>query len=65
MKRYSSKAQLHAISRYYTEKRLAEFERKAEEYGILKDFEKQKQYKTLRGFVLAYERRLNNEQSKT
>ena len=64
MKRYYNKAQLNAISRYYTEKRLAEFERKAEEYGILNEFEK-KQYKTLRGFVLAYERRLNDEQSKT
>ena len=44
---------------------LSEWERLAAEYGILKDFEKQKQYKTLRGFVLAYERRLNHEQNKT
>lgn len=65
MKHYYTKAQLNAISRYYTAKRQSEWERCAAEYGILKDFEKQSKYKTLRGFVLAYERRLNHEQNKT
>lgn len=57
MKRYYTKAQLNAISHYYTEKRRREWERWATEYGILRAFEKQKQYKTIRGYVLAYERK--------
>lgn len=51
------RSQLNAISRYYTEKRRREWEQKAEEYGILKAFNKQKQYKTIRGYILAYERK--------
>lgn len=57
MKRRYTKAQLNAISRYYTEKRRREWERWAAEYGILKDFYKQSKYKTVRGYVLAHERK--------
>lgn len=64
MKRYYTQAQLNAISRYYTEKRRREWEQKAEEYGILKAFNKQKQYKTIRGYVLAYERKTAETQEK-
>lgn len=64
MKRYYTKAQLNAISRYYTEKRRREWERWAAEYGILKDFHKQSKYKTIRGYVLAYERKTAETQEK-
>lgn len=64
MKRYYTKAQLHAISYAYTEKRRREWEQKAEEYGILNDFRRQSKYKTLRGYVLAYERKTAEMQEK-
>ena len=64
MKRRYTQAQLNAISRYYTEKRRREWEQKAEEYGILKAFNNQKQYKTIRGYVLAYERKTAETQEK-
>lgn len=40
MKRRYTKAQLHAISYAYAEKRRKEWERWAAEYGILRDFYK-------------------------
>lgn len=53
MSRYS-KAQLHAISKSYSNKRKKEIKKKADEMGILKFFYYQSTYKTLTGFVNAY-----------
>lgn len=57
MKRRYTQAQLNAIGYAYAEKRRKEWERRAAEYGILKDFCKQSKYKTVRGYVLAHERK--------
>lgn len=53
MSRYS-KAQLHAISRSYSDKKKREIAKKAIDLRIATIFEYQNLYKTLTGFVNAY-----------